>query len=248
MGINLNSKRILRQHDTSPILDLIDKSLLAKSAAEPRREYVGASGIGGACEREIQFGFLGIPPDEKYSEDPRMIRIQQRGYVIEDLAIKWLEDAGFTFQPLAAGEQLRFHDADGQFSGGCDGKITAGPLDLPYPFLWEHKALGNKSYKYIASRGVVKAKPVYAGQMATYQAYLDLPAPALFQATNMDSMYIHFEWVDFNIPYAQELSDKAAAIILDSKAGHWRPRVSNDRNYMLCGWCKWQDTCHNMRG
>ena len=37
-------------------------------------------------------------------------------------------------------------------------------------------------------RGLRLARPVYAAQIALYQAYMDLPAPALFTALNRDTM------------------------------------------------------------
>lgn len=244
--LDFNRSRMIRAHDTSPILDLINAAALKKAAAEPRRQYIGASSIGDACAREVQFGYMGVPPDPDWKETPRFIRIRERGHLIEDMAIGWLVDAGFTFRPLKHGEQLRFMAVDGEFSGGCDGVIEDGPLDLPYPFLWEHKGLGAKSWRLIDRRGVAKAKPVYAGQTATYQAYLELGSPALFQATNCDTMEIYLEWVPFNPALAQECSDRAVDIIKDTRAGILRPRISNDISSFKCRFCKWKAGCHNL--
>ena len=248
MAINFNSTRMRRLHDTVEISDPVDRAALEKSAKEPRRRYVGASGIGGPCERQTQFEYMGAPPDVDWQDNPNFVRIRKRGHVYEDEAISWLTDAGFTFQPIEPGKQLRFVAAEGEFSGGVDGVITGGPLDLPYPFLWEHKALGAKSWGEIDRRGVRKAKPVYAGQIAVYQAYLELEAPCLFQATNMDSMRIIFEWVPFDPVLAQTLSDRAVNIILDTRAGILRPRISNDRTKYPCTFCRFKNNCHDTKG
>jgi hypothetical protein len=44
---------------------------------------------------------------------------------------------------------------------------------MAYPALWETKALGVSSWKDTVKRGVTVSKPVYAAQIALYQAYLD---------------------------------------------------------------------------
>lgn len=244
--LDFNSTRMKRTHATGPIMDAIDGALLKEAALEPRREYVGASGIAAECERQIQFGFMGVPPDLDWTENPRFIRIRQRGHLAEDLAITWLEKAGFEFLPLTDNQQLRFHDAGGLFSGGCDGVIVSGPVEAAYPFLWEHKALGNKSWRQIDKRGLKKAKPIYHGQVCVYQGHLEYGNPALFQATNMDTMEIYFDWVDYDINLAQKMTDRAADIIADTRAGHLRPRISSNPDYFECKWCKWRNGCHNL--
>jgi hypothetical protein len=246
MPISLNKSAHKRTSSTRPVMDAINEAILKKAAEEKRREYVGASGIAGSCERRVQYDYLATPYDDDFVENPRFVRIRERGHIVEDLAIGWLELAGFKFHRLPSGEQPRFFDADGDFSGGCDGIITDGPLDLQYPFLWEHKALGSKSWKWIDKRGLIKGKPIYAGQMGVYQGHLDLPNPGLFQATNCDTMEIYLEWVPFNQPLAQDLTDKAADIIADTKAGAWRPRVSTDPDYFECKFfpCPYRQRCH----
>lgn len=244
--LDLNRSSMRRDNDARPVRDLIDTAIMKEAQKEPPRRYIGGSGIGGDCERQIQFDYMGAPIDPDWRDNPRFIRIRQRGHLMEDLAIDWLRTAGFTFKDLPDGKQIRFSDVDGEFSGGVDKIITGGPLDLQYPFLWEHKGLGQKSWKAIDSRGVRKAKPIYATQVAVYQAYLDLTAPALFQATNAESMDIHFEWIDFDQELAQKASDKAADIIADTRAGVLRPRGGNDPEKFPCMFCKRKKGCHNL--
>ena len=78
------------------------------------------------------------------------------------------------------------------------------------------------------------SKPEYADQMALYQAYLDLPAPALFTAINMDSMELYAAFVPFDKKRAQDASDRAVAIIQDTQAGALRPRISDDEDFWMC--------------
>ena len=74
---------------------------------------------------------------------------------------------------------------------------------MAYPALWENKALGASSWKEVVKRGVMLSKPVYAAQIALYQAYLDLPNPALFTALNRDTLELHCELVPFDPSLAQ---------------------------------------------
>lgn len=230
------------------IHDAIDNALVQNAQAQKRRNYLGASGIGSPCERRTQYEYLKQPYDADYKPSPRTQRIFARGHLAEELAIKWLRDAGFRLKTEDEnGRQFRFQTANGKFAGHCDGIITQGP-GLDTPCIWEHKAIGNKSFTALQSRGVEKAKPEYADQVAIYQAYFDLTTPALFQATNMDTMEIYLELIKFDKKRAQVASDKAVSIIQDSEAGALRPRVSDDPEYWLCanrtGKCPFWGTCH----
>jgi hypothetical protein len=109
--------------------------------------------------------------------------------------------------------------------------------------LWEHKALGQKSWAAINKNGLAKAKPEYADQVALYQAYLDLTSPALFQATNADTMEIYLELVPFDRERAQAASDRAAGIIADTRAGSLRARCTDDEAYWLCKDCPFRKRC-----
>ncbi|MBY0350799.1 MAG: hypothetical protein B7Y02_11450 [Rhodobacterales bacterium 17-64-5] len=105
---------------------------------------------------------------------------------------------------------------------------------MDYPALWENKALGASSWKDVVKRGVSIARPVYAAQLALYQAYLDLPKPALFTALNRDTMELHAELVPFDARLAQDMSDRAVAVVRASEAGEWLPRMAADPTAVLC--------------
>lgn len=239
--IDLNPQSMLRAASVQAIHDAIDN---APKPQEKRRQYVGASSIGGPCELRIQYEFLGVPHDEGWSHSPRTLRIFQRGHEFERVAAIWLADAGFRLtQTGKDGKPLGFKTANGDFAGHVDRVITAGPVPLQYPLIWEHKAVGAKSWKAIESRGLAKSKPEYADQIAIYQAYMDLTAPALFHATNTDTMEVYFELVPFDQARAQAASDKAVAIIKDSRAGAMRPRCTDDPGFFACRDCPFAKRC-----
>ena len=241
--IDLNKSSMVRADNVRAIHDAIDAALVADAQTQKRRAYLGASSIGGGCERRVQFEYMGLPFDSSYQPDPRTQRIFARGHLMEEMAISWLNNAGYTVRTRRPdGSQYGFSAADGRFKGHVDGVIMSGP-GLKTPCLWEHKAVGQKSWAAIARNGVAKAKPEYADQVAVYQAYLDLTAPALFQATNCDTMEIYLELVPFDKKRAQSASDRAVSIIQDSEAGAFRPRASDDADFWLCRNCPFRERC-----
>jgi hypothetical protein len=124
---------------------------------------------------------------------------------------------------------------------------------MQYPALWETKALGAAPWKDVVKRGVVLAKPIYAAQIALYQAYLDLPHPALFTALNRDTFELHCELVPFDAALAQRMSDRALQVVRASGSEELLPRAAADRSSAICRggvtygeWhppCAWQDRC-----
>jgi len=239
--IDLNPSHMTRAAAVEAIHAAVD-SLPPRD--QKRRTYIGASGIGEECTRRLQYDFLQMPYDAGWRPDPRMERIRQRGHLIESMAALWLSDAGFRLtQTAKGGGPIGFEALNGEYAGHVDRMITQGPVDLQYPLLWEHKGLGQKSWAAVAKRGVAKAKPQYADQISQYQAYCDLTNPALFQATNVDTMEIYFELVAFDKGRAQTASDRAVAIIQDTKAGALRSRCTDDPDFYICKGCPFRKRC-----
>ena len=125
-----------------------------------------------------------------------------------------------------------------------DGVFVAGPEGYAYPALWECKFLGAKAWRDLEKNKLAVAKPVYAAQVAMYQAYLDLHAnPALFTAINADTMEVYAERVPFDGQLAQRMSDRAVQIVLATDAGELLPRGFSDPTHFECRFCAWQDRC-----
>ena len=155
-----------------------------------------------------------MPKDEGRDFEPRTLRIFEAGHRGEDIVADWLRLAGFDLRTERAdGRQFGFSALDGRFKGHIDGCLVAGPVPLAYPALWENKALGAASWKDVVKRGLTLSKPVYAAQIALYQAYLELPNPALFTALNRDTMELYSELVPFDPSLAQTMSDRAVEVV-----------------------------------
>jgi hypothetical protein len=96
---------------------------------------------------------------------------------------------------------------------------------------------------------VARAKPVYAAQIAVYQAYMEgaVPGiasnPALFTAINKDSEELWFELVPFDGGLAQRMSDRAVRIITATDSQELLPRLATTPTHHECKTCAWQDRC-----
>ena len=225
---------------------LVDRALVAERAAQPPRRYLGASSLGQACARALQFDYTQTPRDPDREFPGRSLRIFAAGHRFEELSIQWLRAAGLDLRTNRRdGGQFGFSAANGRIQGHIDGVIVAAPpgIGLTLPALWEHKALNHKSWQDTVKRGVAVSKPIYAGQIAIYQAYLELPAPALFTALNKDTCELHHELVPFDPALAQQLSDRALTILKATEAQELLPRLTTNRDHPECRKCAWQDRC-----
>lgn len=236
----------------------LDAALVEENANRPRREYLGGSRVGHACERALQFEFAGAPKDEGADFPGRTLRIFAIGHVLEDLAIKWLRAAGIDLYTRKSndpdGQQFGFSVAGGRIRGHVDGIVTAAPeaLKLGVPALWECKTMNAKNWRETVKNGVAAAKPIYAAQIALYQAYMDAAVsglasnPALFTAINKDTAELHHELVPFNAELAQRMSDRAVRILRATDAGELLPRVARERDHFECRMCAYANRCWNL--
>ncbi len=228
------------------INDLVNAALIAERQKQPRREYLGASMLGNACTRRIQYEYAGAPKDEGADFDGQTLRIFDAGHQFEALSIKWLRAAGFALlTEKADGKQFGFSVAKGRIKGHIDGVIVGGPSFLSYPMLWEHKALKDKSWQDVVKRGLAISKPLYAAQLALYQGYMpDLAQnPALFTALNKDTEELYHELVPFDCSLAQSVSDKAVNILRATEAGQLLPRMAANPDYYECKFCPYAKRC-----
>ncbi len=237
---------------------LVDESLVADNATRSPRDYLGGSRVGVACERALQFEFTATPKDAGSDFSGRTLRIFAMGHALEDLAIGWLRSAGIEIFTRKGnrpdGEQFGFSAAGGRLRGHVDGIITQAPeaLGLGSPALWECKTMNAKNWRACVKDGVAKSKPVYAAQIALYQAYMEASvpgisaAPALFTAINKDTAELHHELVPFDPDLAQRMSDKAVRILQATDAGELLPRMTTNPDFFECRFCAWATRCWEM--
>ncbi|WP_114965864.1 hypothetical protein [Alkalilacustris brevis] len=236
----------------------VDAALEAERAATRPRDYLGGSRLGHPCERALQFEFVGAPKDEGQDFTGQTLRIFAIGHQLEDLAIRWLRAAGLDLYTRKGnrpdGAQFGFKVAGGRIRGHVDGIIADAPaaLGLRIPALWECKTMNAKNWRDTVTRGVSVAKPVYAAQIALYQAYMEATvpgisaAPALFTAINKDTAELHHELVPFDAELAQRMSDRGVRILQASDAGELLPRIARSPDFFECRLCPWSERCWSL--
>ena len=240
---------LLQVSPSDPIAEAIsqavDKAIVEKNSKRERRKYLGASSIGDECSRKIQYRYLNYPQDEGSGFSAKTLRIFEFGHYIEDYAAMWLRDAGFDLRTEdKMGQQFGFSIADDEIKGHIDGVICGGDVSMGYPCLWENKSANDQKWKAFQRMGVAKANPVYATQIALYQAYMELTEhPALFTVVNKNTSEVYYELVPFDMELAQSASDKAVNILTAAKAGDILPRIAQTRDFYLCKFCEFRETC-----
>ncbi|GHC33652.1 hypothetical protein GCM10007291_38420 [Gemmobacter nanjingensis] len=233
----------------------VDRALTADQATRSPRDYLGGSRLGHACERALQFEFTATPKDEGQDFSGQSLRIFSIGHALEDLAAAWLRGAGFDLYTRKGnrpdGGQFGFSVAGGRIRGHVDGIVAAGPegFGLAVPALWECKTMNAKNWRACVKDGVTKSKPVYAAQIAVYQAYMETSvpgisaAPAVFTAINKDTAELHHEQVAFDADLAQRMSDRGVRILQATDAGELLPRVATTPDFFECRFCPWSERC-----
>lgn len=213
----------------------IEQGLQACRAKQPSRNYLGASIIGKECDRAIQYSYTGAEQDKPHSG--RTLLIFERGHKLETVAKCALEKAGFKFNYNIIGFR------DGDFGGHEDGVIVKAQIGIEVPCVWEHKGLGSKGWKTVEKDGVREAYPGYYAQIQIYQKMLNLINPALFTATNADTMDMYHEFVEYDSRFAQSVYDKAMRIIKETAAGKLSPRFYTSKDELACKWCDYTNRC-----
>ena len=235
---------------------LIDKALTKQNEQQPPRQYLGGSRLGVSCNRALQFEYTNTPKDEGQNFTGKILRIFEAGHIFEELAIKWLRQSGIELltHKNNSNEQFGFSVSGGKIKGHIDGVIVGAPKELSFsfPMLWECKSMNNKSFKETVKKGLLTSKPIYAAQIAVYQAYMESSIsgissnPALFTAINKDSAEIYFELIHFDQSLAQNMSDKAVNIIKATQSHELLPGISTDISYFECKFCSWQKRCEEI--
>jgi hypothetical protein len=231
---------------------LIDTALTGERKAQPERKYLGASRLGHPCGRALQYEYMGSGNGESSNLSGQILRIFAAGHLFEELAVRWLRLAGFELLTEDAnGEQFGFKALEGRIAGHVDGVIRSAPshLGIDCPALWEAKSMNNRSWKETVKKGVVLSKPLYAAQVALYQAYMEpvfsrvSQNPCLFTAVNKDTSEIYHELIPFDGALAQRMSDKAVNIIRATEAGELLPRSFSSKEWFECKTCPYQQKC-----
>jgi hypothetical protein len=218
------------------------------------RSHLGASVIGGDCERAVWYGYRwaykrlarGRKGEHPVSGNARMVRLWNRGHMEEARFIALLLMIGVqVYQQDASGKQYRLSDFGGHFSGSGDG-FAVGIPDLPWgvPALLECKTHNDKSFTKLVEEGVRYAKPTHYVQMQIYMGKFGLQY-AIYFAVNKNDDTLHAEIVMYDGPCDAAFLERARRLIYN---GHEAPpRIRNaSPGYHVCKYlCDFPDVCFN---
>lgn len=232
-------------HATEAVVQAIDAALKSKRGEQPPRQYLGASRIGDECERRLGYEYHHTPKDEGSDFAGKTLRIFDMGHDGEERMAEYLRLAGFVLLTHHSdGKQFGMSDAGGKFKGHYDGVIIDGPAipGLKYRCIWENKALGDKSWRDVVSKGLKASKPVYYAQVQIYMAYEEVEY-CLFTCLNRDTGEIHVEVVMLNARDAQGYIDKAVRIV-SSDNPEQLGKAGRGMDDFKCKWCDYKRRCH----
>jgi hypothetical protein len=225
----------------------VDTGVATAANREPPRAYLGASMLGHPCMRYLVYYYRNrVAGDATIgASEPagRMRRIWDRGHDAESRIIRHLRFGGFDVRNIDVdGNQFRFSQVNGKISGGIDGIVYNGPIPLPYPLLLEIKNINNASWNHLVKHGLEKSKEIYHAQVHLYMAYFGLEN-CLFCAENADTCDRLWLMVPYDRRRAQEVSDKAVAIVTRGLTSKLPDRIARNEDYYICRMCERWHQC-----
>lgn len=229
---------------SDPTLDAADRALEARQTKQPR-SHLGMSQIGRNCEREIWYSFRWA---QQNAFDALTLKRFEDGHRTEDLVIARLQNTpGIELHDKDdSGQQFRFEDFGGHFSGSCDGAIL-GMLQAPKTWhVYEGKCsakwqeLDKAKRKVGEKSALLEWNQTYYAQAVLYmdysgmeRHYLVCSSPGGRQETSVRT--------EADPVFAQTMRDKAERIIFTDQA----PNRIGGPDYFECRWCDFNELCHN---
>ena len=240
---------VLPEIFSDPTLAEIDREMERRAVSEPRRSYLGASGLGQPCSRKTWYSIQ--PEIAREPFNAATLRRFDDGHAVESQMIQRLRlipGIELWDRDEATGGQIGFKDFDGRFRGHLDG-VVLGLIQAPKtPHVFECKAVNLKKFaEFRRLRDTLPEKQVLAAWDATYYAqailyceYLDLTRHYMVVSTPGGRDYLSCR-TDANSAMAAALRMKAQRL-LDAKEPP--SRVSERREFWLCKFCEYRKVCH----
>lgn len=221
----------------NPTVDSIYKAYEA-AAEDGFRPHLGASLIGGDCERALFFTFRWATVER---HDGRLLRLFQTGHLAESRFVADLRRIGCEVQEVnpETGQQWKVSAVGGHFGGSMDGVV----LGLPEaPKTWhvaEFKTHGEKSFTELKKRGVKEAKPLHFFQVQTYMHLTGLTR-AFYLAVSKNTDELYAERIRYDADEGVRLIAKAERVIHATTAPD---RIAFSEDHFKCKFCSHHSVC-----
>lgn len=205
---------------------------------EKPRPHLGCSMIGHPCERWLWLSFRWAVIEQF---EGRMLRLFRRGHNEEASVIDDLKSIGVDVFDMKDGQHRV--DFGSHVSGSVDGLIGGGvPGAEKTPHLLEIKTHSKKSFDWLKSKGVEKAKPMHYAQMQVYMHGSGMTR-ALYYAVCKDNDEIYTERIKHNEKEAQAFIDRGQRIALSDVLPEKMPEANSEQ--FTCKYCPASGFCHS---
>lgn len=218
---------------TDKIHELVDLAIESENEKSEKRSYMGASGLGVECARQLWYSFH-TPKKEFNALTLRKFAV---GHALEPVVVEWLKKAGFTLYTVdSKGEQFGFED--GVIGGHCDGVIKGIPFNEEEPYLLEVKTANNFYWKEFNKSGI-DGNERYKGQVHIYMNKFKLKK-CLFVVVNKDTQELYFEIVEYDEFEALRLLSRGHSLAVETEppARHYE-----SKSYFKCKYCSYYKEC-----
>ena len=207
---------------------------------ESYRYHLGASIIGGDCERAIWYGWRWFK-DVKHPH--QLLRLFKRGHYEEPIVLGHLRNAGMVVHEVdsVSGKQFQLSALGGHFGGSLDAVLENVPGLDGKPCLMECKTANQKQFDLLVKKGVRVHKFEHYVQMQIYMGAYNLPW-ALYICVNKNTDEWHWELIIYDKLFNDQYLQRAANIIASDRPPQ---RVSNDPSWYRCKWCDYYKICHH---
>ena len=209
-------------------------------AEDWRRDHLGASQIGGECERSLWYTF-------RWASNPRfegrILRLFESGKVQEPRLIKNLRDIGVEVCDVDpdTGLQIRFEMFGGHYSGSCDA-IARGFEESKQWHIVEFKTMNTRGFTALKRNGVRATKPEYYCQMQQYMKWSDLER-AYFFCVCKDTDDIYGERIELDKDLVSRLEMKAERVIFADEPPF---KISDTDSAQPCRFCNHKNLCRGL--
>lgn len=225
------------------------RAVVEKRAAEQApRAYLGMSSIGHPCERKLWYSWRWVY-EENFDTDT-LWRFED-GFRCEDVMADRLRlVTGINLRTVdpRTGEQFRFTDLGGHFSGHADGMIQGLKQAPVTVHVWEAKAVNEKKFAELVKlksdlgekAALAKWDPIYYAQGVLYMAYSETERHYLTASTPGARAMVSVR-TDTNLEEAARLRAKAERIINSPEPP---PKINESPAWYQCKMCDAYQICH----
>ena len=220
---------------------------LVRNYMSERRGYLGASGIGTACERRLWNQFHWVDQDQMSAQSIKAIA---DGHHSEAVMIDRLRMVpGVVLETENEdGKQIGF--VDGHIRGNLDGVIIGLNRAPDVEHIWEHKCINEKKFNILVklvvqdeANALFQWDEQYYAQAQIYMHYFKLDWHYL-TACMPGSRDETSCYTAYNEKAAGHYLERANRVIEATKPP---PRISESASWFQCRWCPFTDNCHGSK-